>query len=112
MIPPLIREIGRDVGIAFLVTDHAVRRIVGWEDDVSKAKAFFGRRIGDRKELMDTLSYIELISKIASEAPVLLPNAMKLLSDINQVNVDFQKLLSDFQGIKAQAATVPAPAAK
>lgn len=58
----------------------------------------------------NALSYVALISKIAVEAPVLLPDAMKLMQDINQVNVDFQKLLADFQGIKAQAASASSPA--
>ena len=73
-----------------------IMKFFGWIDEIE-------RRQGERRQDMGALGYIELISKIATEAPILLPDAMKLLTDLNQFNADFQKLLSDFQGIKAAA---------
>ena len=59
----------------------------------------------------EILSYMSLISKIAVEAPTLLPDAMKILTDIGQVNADFTKLINDYNGIKATAAATPPAAA-
>ena len=59
---------------------------------------------------MNGLEILSLISKIAVEAPILLPDALKVLADQNQVFADFQKLITDFQGIKVSTTTPPAVA--
>jgi hypothetical protein len=50
---------------------------------------------------MDVLTLMAFISKIATEAPVLLPDALKLMADQQQVFADFSKLVKDFQATKA-----------
>lgn len=60
---------------------------------------------------MNGLELVALVSKIAVEAPVLLPDALKLMADLNQCGQDFQKLMTDFQGIKSGAVVVTPPAA-
>jgi hypothetical protein len=52
---------------------------------------------------MGALELMGLVSKISTEAPVLLPDALKLMTDFNQVMQDFQKLVSDFQAAKTAA---------
>lgn len=101
----IVHKVFVEIGITFVSICH-IRALVkeDWQY-IRPITQFIRRRLGDRRIPMDTLNYLALISKIATEAPILLPDAMKILGDINQVNVDFQKLLADFQGIKAQAAS-------
>jgi hypothetical protein len=89
--------------------------VVHWEDIVDrfagwlKLSHLYERRKGETK-MPEIMSYLGIISKIAIEAPALLPDAMKILTDIGQVNTDFQKLINDFNGIKASAAAAPVAA--
>jgi hypothetical protein len=47
------------------------------------------------------LAVFGLISKVMTEAPVLMPDAIKLLTDLMQCGQDFQKLLNDYNQIKS-----------
>lgn len=59
---------------------------------------------------MNALELFKLASKIMLEAPVLLPDVLKIMNDQQQVFVDFQKLVTDFQGIK-DGTVIPSPVA-
>lgn len=51
---------------------------------------------------MNIIELLALVVKIQREAPILLPDAMKVLNDVNQTVIDFQKLMADLQRATGQ----------
>lgn len=51
---------------------------------------------------MNVLELLALVSRIQNEAPVLIPDALKVMQDLNQVLADFEKLLMDYQATAGQ----------
>jgi hypothetical protein len=87
MLPTLVREIGRDIGIALLVIDHSVRRIVDWETDIKNARAFFGRRKED-KIMGNPIADIQLALTILGDVRTALPIVAQAIVDVKQAFAD------------------------
>lgn len=57
--------------------------------------------------MMEILQIMSLIAEIQRDAPVLLPDALKMMRDQRQVFEDFAKLVSDYQALKG--GSLPGP---
>ena len=88
-IPPLYREIGRDIGIVLLSLERAVWWFLHHEEMVEKAVAKFGRRKGDNKM---ALNWLENIKEVISKSPELIPEVKAIIADVEKTVADAEAI--------------------
>ena len=114
-IPPLAREIYRDIVLGVLLIKAAVVDGEAFIDNVSKwsgIKKFIERQLGDRRHNMNVLELptavedtVSLIKLIQADWAVVAPQNPALIAQAEKVKSDWEK----FMGV--EVAPVPPPAA-
>jgi hypothetical protein len=111
LITPIGREIFRDCGIAFLMIERAIHWAVSWEENIEKVSVLFGRRKGDKMNILEIPQFIrdvvQLANDVKSAESVLAPQFPQLLADAEKIKTDGEALL----GINRIAAPMAPPAA-